>query len=124
MNAFLTSITLPVLAILLRADPQTTESFAVGVYPKAHSSKLNVMVDNTRNKRLNLRLINPQNEIVYQEIVGKKRTKYRRYLDLGTLPDGVYQLQISDGQDTVVREISLNTHTPEPILPEKQISIR
>ncbi len=124
MNAFLASITLPVMSILLHAEPHTPESFAVGVYPKAHSSKLSVMVDNGQHRRLNLRLINPQNEVLYQEIVGKKQTKYRRNLDLGTLPDGVYQLQISDGQDTVVREISLSTHTPEPILPEKQVSIR
>jgi hypothetical protein len=122
MNAFFAAIA---LSNLVHADPQTTtESFAVGVYPKAHVSKLSVMVDNARHQRLSLRLINPRNEVLYQETVGRKLAKYGRNLDLTNLPDGVYQIQVSDGHDTVVREFSLSTQTPEPVLPAKQISLR
>ena len=125
MNPFLTSLVAPLLAGLLHlptSDPKP--SFEVGVYPKQHTAKLNVMVENHEQKRLNLRLISPKNEVVYQETVGRKTAKYSRKLDLGQLPDGVYQLQVSDGQETVVREVNVSTKKVEPIMPEKLVSVR
>ncbi|MCY7352869.1 MAG: hypothetical protein LH606_19790 [Cytophagaceae bacterium] len=125
MNPFLTSLVAPLLAGLLHLPTSDSQPpFEVGVYPKHHTAKLNVMVENHEQKRLNLRLINPKNEIMYQETVSRKTAKYWRKLDLGQLPDGIYQLQVSNGQETVVREINVTTHQAEPIVPEKLVSVR
>jgi len=127
MNALFVSIAASLLSGLLHTDPQTpasATSFAVGVYPKQNTSKLNVMLENPGHKRLNLSLVNPDNQVVYQETLGRKTTKYWRRLDMAELPDGVYQLRISDGKETQTREINLSTHRAEPILPEKFISVR
>jgi len=126
MHTLLASLAGPIIAALLQVHTSDTPSasFEVGIYPVQHSSKLHVAVAKHHQKRLNLRLVNPKNEVVYQETVGKHQSKYQRKLDLSTLPDGVYQLQITDGQDTVVREVSLGTSKPEPVQSERFVSLR
>jgi hypothetical protein len=126
MNVLLASLAGPIIAAMLQVHTNDTPSasFEVGVYPVQRSSKLHVAVAKHHQKRLNLRLVNPKNEVLYQETVGKHQAKYQRKLDLSTLPDGVYQLQITDGQDTVVREVSLGTTKPEPVQSERFVSLR
>lgn len=126
MNALLASLAGPIIASMLQVHTNDTPSvsFEVGVYPVQRSSKLHVAVAKHHHKRLNLRLVNPKNEVLYQETVGKHQAKYQRKLDLSTLPDGVYQLQITDGQDTVVREVNLSTSKPEPVQAERFVSLR
>lgn len=126
MNALLASLAGPIIAGMLQVHTNDTPSasFEVGVYPIQHSSKLAVAVAKYHQKRLSLRLVNPKNEVLYQETLGKNQSKYSRKLDLSTLPDGLYQLQITDGQDTVVREVNLSTSKPEPVQSERFVSLR
>jgi hypothetical protein len=101
--------------------PQT---FSINMYPKIHSTKMNLMLENPYGLRLRVRLLNEKNEVLYNEILGRRQLKYWRKFEMGSMRDGRYRLEVSNGLETQSGEFTLSTG---PVLTEelgRRIAIR
>ncbi|AFK03896.1 hypothetical protein Emtol_2761 [Emticicia oligotrophica DSM 17448] len=92
----------------------TKRSFNVGMYRIINSMKVNVLVDKQDSKALDISVKNEQNEVVYSEVVGKNINKFSKKLDLSGLKDGKYRIEISNGKETVTKQVNVETHAPIP----------
>lgn len=109
-------------------EPETTtakkKSFAVGMYQTINSTKMNLLVEKTGSDKIYVVLKDAKNEVLYAETIAKKDAKYWRKFDMADLKDGNYRFEVSNGKETVVKEISLATEKPATYVPERAISIR
>lgn len=104
---------------VLATEPIATKldankTFDVGMYRITNSMKVNVMIEKTAGKSLEINLLNDKNEVVYTEFVSKKASKFAKKFDLTGLADGMYRFEISNGNEKITREVNLETHQPTP----------
>ncbi len=104
---------------VLAAEPMETKldankTFDVGMYRIVNSMKVSVAIEKLAGKALEISLKNDKNEIIYTEIVGKKSSKFSKKFDLTGLADGKYRFEITNGKETITKEVNLETHQPAP----------
>ncbi len=79
-------------------DSKKVTAFGTGIYMTS-AGKLHVSIDKFNTKATVIQVENEKGEIFYREVTGKHVTKLRRSLDVSTLPNGSYTLNVmSDGQ--------------------------
>lgn len=79
-------------------DSKKVTAFGTGIY-MTPAGKINVNVDKFNTKSTVIQVENEKGEVLYREVTGKHVTKLRRSLDVSTLPNGNYTINvISDGQ--------------------------
>lgn len=89
--------------------PQGAAAYQVGTYSSNSGTTLNVAVDKQKGGRVDIRLKDATGKVLFTESLGKREEKCRTRLNIGDLPGGSYQLEISNGVDTVVRTIQVTT---------------
>ena len=88
-------------------DPVAKEtSFNVNTY-LGPQWKLNLMMDISRPVRIMIIIRNSGNTVLYREIVSKGSRGYWRKFDFEGSEPGTYRLEISDGRQTVTRQIEI-----------------
>ena len=92
--------------------PATAVSYQSSVYTTV-AGKLTIALDKQTGGAVDVRLKNAGGEVVYSQHIGKNESKYRSRLDLSELPDGVYQVEITNGVETTTHNITLSTQQPE-----------
>lgn len=106
-----------------KAKAAVPQTFGMNMFPKINSTKMNLLLENPYGIKLKIRLLNEKNEVVYNESVGRKQTKYWRKFDMSQLKDGRYRFEVSNGVETQSREVDLSTN--QPVVPnERLISFR
>lgn len=79
-------------------ESKKVTAFGTGIYLNA-TGKVLVNVDKFNNKPTIVQVENERGEIFYREVSGKRVKKLRKSLDISTLPNGNYTINvISDGQ--------------------------
>jgi hypothetical protein len=106
-----------------KAKAAVPETFGMNMFPKINSTKMNLLIENQYGIKLHIKLLNEKNEVLYNETIGRKQTKYWRKFDMGQLKDGHYRFEVSNGVETQSREVDLSTK--QPVVPnERLISFR
>ena len=90
------------------------KSFDVVLYRIVNSMKVNVMVEKLKGNTVEVSLKNEKNETIYTEFIGKKLVKFSKKFDLTGLADGKYRFEITNGKETITKEVNLATHQPTP----------
>ena len=73
-------------------------------------------MDKYNQKPTIIQLEDKRGNVVYEEVVNKNKTKFRRSLDVNELPAGDYTLQImSDGQKQS-KKVEVNERHPERMI--------
>lgn len=88
--------------------PTEAATYQAGVYV-ASDSKLHVAVDKHAGGHVTLRLRDTKGALLYDDYLGKKAYKYRTKLNLENLPDGTYQLEVSNGVETKSQTVTIAT---------------
>lgn len=119
------------LLSLLLSLPQTPDtayvqpSFTVSAYVVQSTGQVRLAIDNHWQRRLYIRLVNTANEVLYEDWVRPKAHKpYRTLLNLDQLPQATYRLQISDGRQTVSRDVMVGAPVAEPVQPVRYVTLR
>ncbi|GAB2576844.1 hypothetical protein [Spirosoma areae] len=81
-------------------------SFEVGMY-MSPQWKINLRVAIRRPERLVITVRNAKNIVLYREYVRRGSTGYWRKFDFEGSEPGVYQFEINDGQQSVVRRVEI-----------------
>jgi hypothetical protein len=83
-------------------------TYQSGLYTSAEG-KLNIALDKQTGGTIDVRLTNQVGQVFFAQQIGKKQTTARLRLDLSELPDGTYQVVISNGKDVTTHVVTLST---------------
>ena len=93
---------------------EANKSFDVGMYRIMNSMKVNLAVEKLKGNTVEITLKNDKNEIIYTEFIGKKLVKFSKKFDLTGLADGKYRFEITNGKETITKEVNVETRQPMP----------
>lgn len=87
-------------------------SYQESVY-KTKDGKLAIALNKEIGGAVEIRLKNANGEVLYGRHVAKSESQSRLRLDVSELPDGNYQIEITNGVDTKTHTVTLTTQRPE-----------
>ncbi|MFD1143507.1 T9SS type A sorting domain-containing protein [Larkinella insperata] len=87
-------------------------TFQSAVYPMINSMKVGVNISKAKDSKVNIRLINNDGHTLVTKKLGKGHEATNFRFDLNGLEDGVYKVEISDGNYTEAKTVKLETRTP------------
>lgn len=88
-------------------DPVTAErSFEVAIFTETNR-KINLILAIHRPKQIMVTLKNAKNAVIHREFLKKTLKGYRQKFDFEGADSGVYQFEVSDGWQTIVRRIEV-----------------
>ncbi|MFD1139895.1 T9SS type A sorting domain-containing protein [Larkinella insperata] len=115
VNTLLVALTLTVTSFsTTQADtrkPKQAAAFQSGMHTTAEG-KVQIAVQKETTGAVTVRLINAEGREVFVQPIGKRQQAVRLRLDVSSLPDGIYQIAISNGLTTTTQELTLATKRP------------
>lgn len=93
-------------------QPHRAVAYQIGVYGSPDGMKLHVAVDKQVGGRVSIVLKDAKGDVLFRQSMRNVDSTYRGKLDVSTLLTGEYQLEISNGQQTTVRPLSIKTQVP------------
>lgn len=110
---------------LADANPGTRSATAVayktGIYTTPYG-QLNIALDKEKGGAVDVRLKGTDGKVLYSEHVGKNERNYRVRLNMTELADGVYQVEVTNGVETTIQNVTISTS--QPITASRTISIK
>ena len=91
--------------------PKKPVTFQSGMYT-TNEGKLRIALNKQTGGAVQIRITNQAGADVFSQQIGKNRQSARLLLDVRNLPDGVYQVSITNGAETTTQELTLAT-TPQ-----------
>ena len=85
------------------------ETFQVGMYRVKNTLSMRLLMEKDRGEKVYVRLLDSKGLALHEELVGKRTGKYARSFDFSQIKDGSYTLEISNGEERVLKEINLST---------------
>lgn len=99
----------------------TTVSYEESVY-STRDGKLAIALNKEVGGTVKIQLKNTEGYVLYSHQVAKNESQSRLRLDLSELPDGVYQVEITNGSDAKTHTVTLTT--PQPQLSSRVVSMK
>lgn len=96
----------------LPKQPRRAVAYQVGIYGSADGTRLNVAVDKQSGGRVEVVLRDAKGDILFHQSLRSADSAYRGKLDVSSLTTGQYQLEVSNGQETTVRLLTILTQEP------------
>jgi len=100
--------------------PATVASYKTGMYTTAEG-KLQIALDKEATGMVDIQLVNADGKVLFAQRVAKKETMARLRLTVSDLPDGTYQVRVSNGVDTTTHAVTLSTN--QPSAPSRLVAI-
>ncbi|GAB3905561.1 hypothetical protein GCM10028803_36600 [Larkinella knui] len=88
--------------------PKNVAAFQSGMYTTAEG-KLRIALDKQTGGSVVIRLTNQAGTDLFVEQVGQRQQTARLLLDISALPDGLYQVVITNGVETTKQALTLAT---------------
>lgn len=85
------------------------ESFRVGMYRVKNTLVMNLLLEKDKGVALNVKLIDGRGKVLHQEYIGKGLRKVGQKFDFSEINDGEYKIEITNGDERIVKNISLST---------------
>ena len=100
--------------------PATVASYKMGMYTTAEG-KLQIALDKEATGTVDIQLVNADGKVLFAQRVAKRETMARLRLTVSDLPDGAYQVRVSNGVDTTTHLVTLSTN--QPSTPSRLVAI-
>ena len=92
--------------------PTAPAAYKVGMYVSQKTTTLNVMVEKQAGNTVVIRLKDQNGQLLAtQAIKGSGERSWSKF-NLSELRDGTYQVELTNGRDVTVKEITLSTQKP------------
>ncbi|MFD2569606.1 T9SS type A sorting domain-containing protein [Spirosoma soli] len=92
-------------------QPKSAVAYQSSIYTTVEG-KVRISLDKQTGGMVEIRLTNAAGKVLYTQQVDKHQTAARVRLDVSNLPDGAYQLAITNGVDTTRHSLTLATQQP------------
>ena len=101
-------------------NPAMVASYKSGIYTTV-DGKLNVSINKQTGGAVDVRLKTTDGKVLYSQHLGKHDSTYRTRLNMSELPDGNYQVEITNGVETTTQTVTIST--PQPETPSRIITM-
>ncbi len=91
-------------------------TFEIGMYNVKNTSKIRLVLEKAKGDFLTIKLRNEFGDLMHTEVVNKRSTFYSTNFDLDGLNDGRYTFEISSDNEKIVREVTVSTNVPTPVV--------
>ncbi|QMW00931.1 hypothetical protein [Spirosoma foliorum] len=98
----------------------TAVAYKTGIYSTPYG-QLNIALDKEKGGAVDVRLKGTDGKVLYSEHVGKNERNYRVRLNMTELADGVYQVEVTNGVETTIQNVTISTS--QPITASRTVSI-
>jgi hypothetical protein len=88
-----------------------------------NATKLRVMVSNKFNQRLLIELRQGRDDVLFTELITRQTRQYNRVFNLEELPIGSYSITISNGLQTIKRDLYIDPPYVRPVEPINNIVV-
>ncbi|QIP12183.1 hypothetical protein G8759_05830 [Spirosoma aureum] len=88
------------------------EAFRTAVFKAHNQAMVYVLVDKLNHQPSIIEIKNKNGQLVWNQVVSKKTTKFRLKLNLTELPDGQYTVSVVSGKDKMDYPVLLSTSAP------------
>ncbi|UFH52624.1 hypothetical protein [Spirosoma sp. KNUC1025] len=106
---------IPVSASLAESNPigrpAAAASYKTGIYTTSEG-KLNIALDKEATGIVDVRFKHTSGKVLFSQRLCKKEKTSRIRLDMNELPDGDYQVEITNGVETTVHAVTISTKQP------------
>lgn len=82
--------------------------YSISIYKVEGKSLINIFINKLEGAKVKISVLDKSGEIVFQEFMGKKDTKFRTKLNLANLETGKYSLEVSDGKNVEVNSFEID----------------
>lgn len=89
----------------------TVATYKASIYPTIQG-KLQIALNKETGGAVVVQLKDKEGTVLFSQYVGKSETTSRLRLNLSELPDGAYQVEITNGVDTITHNVKLSTQQP------------
>lgn len=100
--------------------PKAVATYQSGIFTTAEG-KLQIALNKQTGGWVDIRLTNAAGKVLFVQQVSKHQTEARLRLDVSNLPDGTYELTITNGRDTTRQALTLAT--PKHSEPNRLIAL-
>ncbi|MES2795044.1 MAG: hypothetical protein V4683_03705 [Bacteroidota bacterium] len=90
----------------LPANP-TIKPFASSMYKINGVQAINLFVNKLEGSKVKIVLKDTDGTVIYRDVIGKKRTKFRTKFNMDQLKTGSYTLELTDGNSTEIKNIEI-----------------
>ncbi len=97
------------------AKPNKTNSFAIGMYQSTGTLAMHVTLDKVAGKVVTITIKDKDGKKLETERISKNTRSYHGKFDMQALGDGTYTVEITDGTETITRQININSAKPQEI---------
>lgn len=106
-NGWIPNQTIPItIDCLLSANEFTLDN--IGIWPNPNNGEFNVRFNNPTSERISMTLFDIQGRRVYQEAFEEETGLFDKSINLGALSEGVYLLNIRQGNKVGTKKIVIN----------------
>lgn len=92
-------------------EPKKAAAYQSSMYTTTEG-KLQIAVKKETTSPVLVQLLDQKSTAVFAQQISKRQNAARFRLDVSNLPDGVYQIAISNGVETTTKEVTLSTQKP------------
>lgn len=107
MNNLAASILLSASTLFNPTTPKTL-SFDASAYVTVNH-EIRLAVQKSTEMPVQVILRNKANEVLYQQSLGKKETKYAVKLNVDELADGTYELEVRSSEGSIVKQLNVSS---------------
>ncbi|GAB3952290.1 hypothetical protein GCM10028805_34030 [Spirosoma harenae] len=100
--------------------PAAAASYQSAVYT-TKSGQISVALDKQKGGIVDVRLVNANGDVLYNYRLSKNQSEYRKRLNVSELPDGVYQVEITNGTEVTKHTVTIATQ--QPTTPSRMVAI-
>ena len=94
-------------------NPDKEKGFDVGMYFDHHSGKIKTFVEKEAGQNLQISFQDDQGNELQRTQMSKKEIKGKVYFDVNNLPNGTYQVKVTQGNKETVQTIHISR--PKPV---------
>ncbi|GAB3962743.1 hypothetical protein GCM10028805_64470 [Spirosoma harenae] len=107
MNTLAASVLLSASTLFNPTTPKAL-SFDASAYVTVNH-EIRLAVQKSADAPVQVILRNKANDVLYQQSIGKKETKYAMKLNVDDLADGTYELEVKSSEGSIVKQLNLST---------------
>lgn len=93
------------ISVLVSLFENTLPHLSFELYPNPNQGQFDLLLDQHTEKQLNIRIYNAAGQLIRAQQYDKQQDQFIQRFDLTALPDGLYQIIVTDGQQLGVKRL-------------------
>ncbi|WP_341226754.1 hypothetical protein [uncultured Arcticibacterium sp.] len=109
---FTTTLSFAALANTENPNPEKAKTFEVAMYYNYNTGTIKTFFEKQKGDYLQVTFLDNEGNKLSQSFLSKKRESGRINFDINTLPNGTYNIKVSNGKEEVMHPVNISQPSP------------